>query len=834
MCWKAFVLTLSVCAALALPAPLAMAAAETEVAAEPSRGWIRTGGPIGGLGYDIRMRPSDPSRMYVTDAYAGVFRSEDYGRTWAPSNAGIAARVGASGEAIPVFCLTVDPNRPDTIWIGTQSVRGVYRSDDGGKLWLEKVRGIVEPQGVTFRGFTVDPRDSDIVYGAAEISSHTWAGTERRGREFDLVKGVVYKTIDGGERWTAVWRGDNLARYIWLDPRNPDVVYVSTGIFDREAANSDPVLGKPGGVGIIKSTDGGRTWNPVSSGMNNLYVGSLFMHPMDPDILLAGTGNNSYRQGAGVYLSTNGGASWKWTLMGDVITAVEFSVSNPKIAYAGSLGSVSRSVDGGLTWQRMTSRGFWGPPEVVAGCPIDFQIDPINPNRLFANNYGGGNFLSTDAGRTWTVASQGYTGAQVRAVAVDPVCAGRAYAAARSGVFRTVTGGSAWIGAGGPPASLTECNAIAVDPVGGSHLLAGAGVMLFNSYDGGASWSATADVRWGLGWRAVAFAPSDPRVVYAGTGGYYTSGVFANELAGAGVFVSADGGLTWRRPASSIATANVAALAVDPVKPERVFAASSNLGIFRSMDGGRTWRVLGDGLPENPPTALSIAIDPLHTNILLAGFEDAGVYRSVDGGETWQGPSPGLHPEAIVTSIVFSRQDPSVVYAADLRSGVFRSADGGLTWAPFGQNLDFRAINALAMSSDGEHLYAASEGRGMYRLDLSGIPPVKYKVAPPASLTRPWPNLTSVPRSKTFYVSGYVRPGHATTGALQCEKYSAGRWRGVSAYTRSWVSSVNGGFREAYRLPAGKYRFRSSHGSSATTSCHLRGTSTYSKTVTVR
>jgi hypothetical protein len=53
------------------------------------------------------------------------------------------------------------------------------------------------------------------------------------GREFDLTKGFVYRSTDGGDNWTAIWRGDNLARYVAIDPRNSDVIYVSTGIFDR-------------------------------------------------------------------------------------------------------------------------------------------------------------------------------------------------------------------------------------------------------------------------------------------------------------------------------------------------------------------------------------------------------------------------------------------------------------------------------------------------------------------------------------------------------------------------------------------------------------------------
>ena len=66
-----------------------------------------------------------------------------------------------------------------------------------------------------------------------------------------MTRGVVYKTTDGGKNWKAIWRGENLARYIWIDPRDTDVLYISTGIFDREAKNSDPENRIPGGEGVL-------------------------------------------------------------------------------------------------------------------------------------------------------------------------------------------------------------------------------------------------------------------------------------------------------------------------------------------------------------------------------------------------------------------------------------------------------------------------------------------------------------------------------------------------------------------------------------------------------
>ena len=165
--------------------------------------WVRTGGPLGGVGYDIRMHPTNPDLLYVTDVSTGVSVSSDGGQTWSPSNAGIVSRAGFSGDAVPVFCLTVDQNNPHTIWVGTQNLRGIYKSTDGGKNWVQKDHGVVEGNGVTFRGFTVDPRDSNVVYAAAEISSTIWAGRSIMSFPFDHTMGVSLQ--DHG------WRGE-LAR----------------------------------------------------------------------------------------------------------------------------------------------------------------------------------------------------------------------------------------------------------------------------------------------------------------------------------------------------------------------------------------------------------------------------------------------------------------------------------------------------------------------------------------------------------------------------------------------------------------------------------------------
>jgi hypothetical protein len=138
--------------------------------------WTKLGGPQGGLGYDIRMRPDNPDIMFVTDAWAGIHISMDGGINWRNINKGITTRAGPSGDAVPVFCATIDPNNNDIIWIGTQNARGIYRSENRGNTWEKRINGIEEDMGITFRGITVEPGNSNVVYAAAEISSFEWSG----------------------------------------------------------------------------------------------------------------------------------------------------------------------------------------------------------------------------------------------------------------------------------------------------------------------------------------------------------------------------------------------------------------------------------------------------------------------------------------------------------------------------------------------------------------------------------------------------------------------------------------------------------------------------------
>jgi photosystem II stability/assembly factor-like uncharacterized protein len=739
--------------------------------------WVRTGGPLGGLGYDIRMRPDNPDIMFVTDAKTGVYKSTDGGKTWVPKNNGITTRVGPASDEIPVFCLTIDPSNYDTLWAGTQYARGFFKSTDNGESWTKMVSGVLE-RGMTTRGFAVDPHNSDVVYAAGEISSWEWAGKQINGRAFDLTKGVVYKTLDGGKSWKKVWQGDNVARYVWIDPRDTNVLYVSTGIFDREAANSDVLAGVHGGVGVIKSTDGGKTWTQINNGIKNLYVGSLFMHPTDPDTLLAGTGNAWGSPGAGVYLTTDGGQSWQQTLTVDLmIESVEFSTANPQIAFAGGFNGVYRSEDGGRTWTSLgQSQVGWGSPGIMAGHPFDFQVDPRNPDRIFSNQYSGGNFLSLDGGTTWEPASKGYTGAAVRDIAADPTQPGAVIVAARSGIFASYNGGEDWMGLSFRPFFFPDWHVVAVDPSNPQHIISGLTCWrsLVASSNSGASWHKVREISDSVNkaFTDVVFAPSNPKTVYAASAGFISCGQFTSDvpssgfntsvkMPGSGVFVSHDGGEAWEQsPDPQMQDLAIGRLAVDPENPGIVFAATFYHGLLRSSDGGQSWDQVQGGLPANR-SITTVSIDPRDGSHIFAGLSQGGLYRSTDGGTSWRQVVAGLPAEGVMTDVEFDVQDPMVLYASEVFSGVYRSQDGGKTWQTINSGMGVRSINALALSTDGKHLYAASEGSGVYRLDLNGQAPSPAPVPQQLSTATPSSPLP------TPGVSTTLAPSVPTTAASE-------------------------------------------------------------------
>lgn len=222
---------------------------------------------------------------------------------------------------------------------------------------------------------------------------------------------------------------------------------------------------------------------------------------------------------------------------------------------------------------------------------------------------------------------------------------------------------------------------------------------LWKSTDGGNHWHSQFDNMENESIGAIGIAPSDPNVVYVGSG---EANNRQSSSIGNGVWGTTDGGKTWTHLGLE-KTQSINRVAVDPANPKIVFVASpghlfgpnEERGLFRSQDGGKTWKNVKD---INPDTGFNdVAIDPSNGKIVYAssfqrrrtwygyngGGQASGLWKSTDGGNTWtklEGtgwpkPKDGLYGRIAIS--IF-RSNPKIIYA-QVEAGASAGTGGGTT-----------------------------------------------------------------------------------------------------------------------------------------------------------
>ncbi|HEY0782205.1 MAG TPA: hypothetical protein VGE98_07120, partial [Thermoanaerobaculia bacterium] len=511
--------------------------------------------------------------------------------------------------------------------------------------------------------------------------------------------GGVYKSIDAGATWTPMnagmrWqRGLQSVLSLAVDPRQPATVYAATYSFVFRSTNGrrwskvggsndsgpvtqvliDPlrsstlyaVVLQSGRTGILKSLDGGATWQeansglpPFSGGYEQLYLAQA---PDVPDTLFLSI-KNAYEAKPTTWKSSDGAATWSASGPGGI----------PLAAGPGGQGVAGnvRSTDGGTTWTDAAQ---------LSEAPQLLTADPVTVGRVYAATETQGIFRSLDTGATWQASSRGLTASDPRALAFDPHGVVLYTTLPVAGVLR----GPAWsLGTGMPQeATFTGFMPLAFDPLA---VYAGWYDGFGRSFDGGATWQVLESYAAGdcVGFSSLAADPFTPATLYATgfsrddcsatatplcpvfkttDGGvtwrclpidddqagmivadpkagtlYLTSVKFVGPLDSWKLQKSSDGGATWTRIDAGLRKAGwLGPLAVDPTNPARLFIAAQR-GLYQTTDGGRSWFFSGRGLPVGAlPTVQVIAIDPqAPQNVYVGGY--LGVFRSADGGRSWR------------------------------------------------------------------------------------------------------------------------------------------------------------------------------------------------------
>jgi len=256
---------------------------------------LRSMGPAitGGRISDFAVNEANPSQYYVATASGGVWKTDNAGTTWSP--------IFDEEGSYSIGDVTLAPSNENIVWVGTgennsqRSVGygdGVYKSVNGGKSWQHM--GLKESEHIG--KITIDPRNSDVVYVAAQ--GPLWRSGGDRG---------VFKTTDGGKSWDNVLKisKDTGVNEVVMDPSNPDVLYASS--YQRRRHVWTLINGGPEST-IYKTVNAGKSWEKVDSGLPSVEMGriGLAIAPGLPNTIYAIV--EAAKGKSGFYRSTNGGA----------------------------------------------------------------------------------------------------------------------------------------------------------------------------------------------------------------------------------------------------------------------------------------------------------------------------------------------------------------------------------------------------------------------------------------------------------------------------------------------------------------------------------------------
>ncbi|MBN1115850.1 MAG: T9SS type A sorting domain-containing protein [Bacteroidales bacterium] len=569
--------------------------------------------------------------------------------------------------------------------------------------------------------------------------------------------------------------GNGRLNCVRFHPTNPDIIYV----------------GAPtGGLWITK--DGGGTWNTTTDFLDIIGVSDIAVSPTDPNNIYIvtgdGDGNKFQTYAMGILKSNDGGKTWEPTSLSlNVTQRISFSriiinPNNPAVMIATSTAGIYKTTN---AWESYTM--------VQAGNFKDIEYKPGNTSYVYATSYDGyGNakiYRSTNGGNSFSVVSDALnlTGKVERIeLAVTQNNANIIYAlfsdvenSGLYGLFKSTDSGSTWsfIYDGTKNKNLLGRNtngsdqggqgwydlALAVSPTNSSILFVG-GINIWRSTDSGISWTIMTDSYHDSEYPYVhvdqhmlAYSPHTNDLFVANDGGIYKS---------------TDNGNTWEDISNNLKILQSYRIGISKTTNNKILSGNQDNGTFFKINqnwfevfGGDGMECFFDHQNDNtfyvttqsgnlykttsggsdftsikPDALLSgywitpFVIHPSNQNILYAGYQD--VYKTTDKGSTWTKISDNLSGENLIALAVSANND-DYIYTANFDT-IFKTRDGGLSWQIINSNLPFLNISSITISpndpnkvwvcfysyTDEEKIYYSTNGGNSWSNYSVGLPNV--------------------------------------------------------------------------------------------------------------
>jgi photosystem II stability/assembly factor-like uncharacterized protein len=546
--------------------------------------------------------------------------------------------------------------------------------------------------------------------------------------------GGLWKSTNGGSSWTS--NTDLLPSLsvseIVIDPTNTNIMYIATG--DKYGIYYGYEVWGHYSAGVLKSTDGGLTWN--QSGMNyNQWNGEiiqrLIMDNTNPDVLYAATYS-------GIYKTTNGGTSWTNLRTGSYYD-IEFKPGTPATMYASDSIGFLRSTDSGANWSYV--------PSITTDGRTSIAVTPANPSLVYVWGVDGGFNYSNNSGTSFSPRTDPQSeatpyGHYDYVMTVSPVNENLLFVGGLS-VARSTDGGQSWLtvsdwsGWPAPNYCHADNHDLEFAPGSSQVIYSCNDGGIFKSTDQGNSWtdlSGGVDIkqyyRFSSSWQ-------NPNVMFGGAqdnGSDKITGInSAVQVNGADgedclvdwandniVFVSSQGGYFYKstdggnsfNPANVFGSDWTSPIVMDPSNHMIIYVGSSS--VEKSIDNGNTFNSMNVGFPG---AVYSIRVAPSNSNYVYAA--SFGTLQRTTNGNTWTDITNNLPVNhAAITGIAIDSDDPNRVWICfsgySENNKVYQSDDGGTTWLNISGRLPNIPINCIEYQKNSEDILYIGTDLGVF------------------------------------------------------------------------------------------------------------------------